>query len=92
MQRGGRSANRRQRQLWCVAISAKRYALFIRDRYREPALLREGRLVEVMPQWRFRTLDLSLVHLGNRNMPKPMRLFKEFATRMAPTLFQDLPV
>ena len=32
----------RQRQLWCVAISAKRYALFIRDRHGEPALLREG--------------------------------------------------
>lgn len=31
-----------QRQLWCVAISAKRYALFIRDRNGEPALLREG--------------------------------------------------
>jgi DNA-binding transcriptional LysR family regulator len=58
----------------------------------QPGLLREGRLVEVMPQWRFRTQDLSLVHLGNRNMPGPVRLFKEFAARMAPTLFQDLPV
>jgi DNA-binding transcriptional LysR family regulator len=57
----------------------------------QPGLLREGRLVEVMPQWRFRTQDLSLVHLGNRNMPRPMRLFKEFASRMAPTRFQQLP-
>jgi DNA-binding transcriptional LysR family regulator len=57
----------------------------------QPDLLREGRLVEVMPQWRFRTQDLSLVHLGNRNMSRPMRLFKEFAARMAPTLFQQLP-
>jgi DNA-binding transcriptional LysR family regulator len=57
----------------------------------QPELLREGRLVEVMPQWRLRTQDLSLVHLGNRNMPRPMRLFKEFAARMAPTLFQQLP-
>ncbi len=32
----------RQRQLWCLAISAKRYALFLRDRNGEPALLREG--------------------------------------------------
>ena len=32
----------RQRQLWCLAISAKRYTLFLRDRYGEPALLREG--------------------------------------------------
>ncbi len=31
-----------QRQLWCLAISAKRYTLFLRDRNGEPALLREG--------------------------------------------------
>jgi DNA-binding transcriptional LysR family regulator len=58
----------------------------------QPELMREGRLVEVMPQWRFRTQDLSLVHLGSRNMPRPVRLFKEFATRMAPTLLHDLPI
>jgi DNA-binding transcriptional LysR family regulator len=57
----------------------------------QPELMRDGRLVEVMPKWRFRTQDLSLVHLGNRNMPRPVRLFKEFAGRMAPTLFQNLP-
>jgi hypothetical protein len=32
----------KQRQLWCLAISAKRYALFLRDRDGEPALLRRG--------------------------------------------------
>jgi DNA-binding transcriptional LysR family regulator len=57
----------------------------------QPELMRAGRLIEVMPQWRFRTQDLSLVHLGNRNMPRLMRLFNEFAARMAPTLFPDLP-
>ncbi|MFY9738696.1 MAG: hypothetical protein WAK11_06540, partial [Candidatus Cybelea sp.] len=31
----------RQRQLWCLAISAKRYALFLRGRDGEPALLRK---------------------------------------------------
>ncbi len=31
-----------RRQLWCLAISAKRYALFVRDPIGEPALLREG--------------------------------------------------
>jgi DNA-binding transcriptional LysR family regulator len=56
-----------------------------------PELMRDGRLKEVMPQWRFRTQDLSLVHLGSRNMPRPVRLFKEFAAGMAPTLFQNLP-
>ena len=56
-----------------------------------PELMRDGRLVEVMPEWRFPTQDLSLVHLSNRNVPRPIRLFTEFAARMAPTLFQDLP-
>ena len=32
----------RQRQLWCLAISAKRYALFVRDVDGHPALLRKG--------------------------------------------------
>ncbi|MGA7283658.1 MAG: hypothetical protein WBW87_03870 [Candidatus Cybelea sp.] len=32
----------RQRQLWCLAISAKRYALFVRDPTGEPTLLRKG--------------------------------------------------
>jgi DNA-binding transcriptional LysR family regulator len=54
----------------------------------QPELMRNGRLVEVMPEWRFPTRDLSLVHLSNRNMPRPIRLFTEF---VAPTLFQDLP-
>jgi DNA-binding transcriptional LysR family regulator len=57
----------------------------------QPHLVRDGQLVEVMPDWRFRTFDLSLVHLGNRHMSKPSRLFKEFATHMVPTLFPDLP-
>ena len=51
----------------------------------QPDLMRDGRLVEVMPKWRFRSQDLSLVHLGNRHMPGRVRLFKEFAARV-PTL------
>jgi DNA-binding transcriptional LysR family regulator len=58
----------------------------------QPELVRTGKLVEVMPDWRFRTFDLSLVHLGNRHISKPCRLFKEFAAQMAPTLFPNLPV
>ena len=57
----------------------------------QPEHVRDGRLVEVMSDWRFFTFDLSLVHLGNRHMSKPCRLFKEFATQMAPTLFPNLP-
>ena len=41
----------------------------------QPELVREGRLVEVMPDWHFRTFDLSLVHLGKRHISKPCRLF-----------------
>ena len=57
----------------------------------QPELLRTGRLVEVMPDWRFPPFDLSLVHLENRHLSKPCRLFKEFATQMAQALFPDLP-
>jgi hypothetical protein len=31
----------KRRQVWCLAISAKRYTLFVRDRHGKPALLRE---------------------------------------------------
>jgi len=57
----------------------------------EPHWLRERRLVEVMPKWRFRTLNLWLVHLGNRYTPRSQRVFKEFAVELAPKLFPDLP-
>jgi DNA-binding transcriptional LysR family regulator len=56
-----------------------------------PELMREGRLVEIMPNWRFPTCDLSLAHLGNRLVPRPVRVFKEFVAQMAPTLFPNLP-
>jgi DNA-binding transcriptional LysR family regulator len=58
----------------------------------QPQLLRDGLLIEIMPKWRFRTLDLSVVHLGNRHIPRPVRVFKEFAAQMAPVLFPTLPV
>ncbi len=55
-----------------------------------PDLLKEGKLIEVIPNWRFQTVDVSIVHLSNRHIPRAIRLFKEFATQMAPKLF-DLP-
>lgn len=58
----------------------------------QPELVRSGRLVEVMPDWRFPTFDLSVVHLGNRHISKPCRLFKELVTQMAPKLFPSLPI
>jgi DNA-binding transcriptional LysR family regulator len=57
----------------------------------QPQLLRERRLVEVMPKWRFRALHLWLVHLGNRYTSRSLRVFKEFAIQLAPKLFPDLP-
>ena len=57
----------------------------------QPELVREGRLVEVMPEWHFPTFDLSLVHLSNRLVSRPVRVFKEFAVEMAPKIFPDLP-
>jgi len=57
----------------------------------QPGLIREGRLVEVIPDWRFRTHELSLVQVGNRHITKPCRLFKDLAAQMAPSLFPNLP-
>jgi DNA-binding transcriptional LysR family regulator len=57
----------------------------------QPELLHSGRLVEVMPRWRFGSLHLSIVHLGNRFIPRPVRMFKEFAAQMTPTFFPKLP-
>jgi DNA-binding transcriptional LysR family regulator len=57
----------------------------------QPDLVRGGRLVEVMPNWRFRSFDLLMVHLGNRHVMRTLRVFKEFAAQMVPTLFPELP-
>ncbi len=57
----------------------------------QPELMRQGRLVEVLTDWRFPSFDLSLIHLAQRHLPRPVRIFKEFAAEMAPRLFPDLP-
>ena len=57
----------------------------------QPNLLRSGRLVEVMPKWHFPIFHLSLVHLGNRYTPRPVRVFKEFAAEKVRSLFPKLP-
>ena len=46
---------------------------------------------EVMPKWRFRNFDLSLVHVKDRHIPRAMRLFKELAAKMVPVMFPTLP-
>jgi DNA-binding transcriptional LysR family regulator len=57
----------------------------------QPELVRSGKLVEIMPRWRFRPFHLSLVHLSNRYIAKPVRLFKDFAAERIPLLFPNLP-
>lgn len=57
----------------------------------QPELLRDGRLVEVMSDWHLPIFNLWLSHLGNRYVPRPVRVFKEFAAQMTSTLFPALP-
>ena len=57
----------------------------------QPKLLQEGRLIEVMTDWRFRSVELSLVHLAAKHLPRTVRAFKEFAVEAVPKLFPSLP-
>lgn len=57
-----------------------------------PDYFQSGKLVEVMPDWTFRAEPLHMVHLGNRHIPRPVRLFKDFASQVAPSMFPTLPV
>jgi DNA-binding transcriptional LysR family regulator len=58
----------------------------------QPELLRNGRLIEVMPKWHFSIFHLWVVHMGNRYVTRAVRVFKEFALQMAPALFPKLPI
>ena len=58
----------------------------------QPRLISDGRLLEVMSEWHFRPFDLSVVHVSNRHISRPVRLFKEFAVQMSPALFPALPI
>lgn len=57
-----------------------------------PELLANGKLVEVMPNWRFASQPLSMVRLAQRYVPKPLRLFMEMAIARVPGLFPNLPI
>lgn len=56
-----------------------------------PRLLAEARLIEVMRDWRFPPLDLSLVRPGGRSAPRCVQLFEDFAARMTPAILQLVP-
>ena len=57
----------------------------------QPELLRDARLIGVMPNWHLGIFHLWIVHLGNCCHTCPVRVFKEFAAQMVPTLFLTLP-
>jgi DNA-binding transcriptional LysR family regulator len=50
-------------------------------------LVQKGQLVELMPLWRFSTLDVSVVHASSRHVRRPVQEFIRFAAKMAPALF-----
>ena len=50
-------------------------------------LVQTGRLIELMPQWRFNTLDVSVVHASSRHVRRPVQEFIRFAAKLAPALF-----
>ncbi|MBI1401374.1 LysR family transcriptional regulator [Hyphomonas sp.] len=56
-----------------------------------PDLLASGKLVEVMPNWKLGTETLSMVHLGGRQIARPLRTFIDFAIAQVPLLFPVLP-
>ncbi len=58
----------------------------------KPDFVRDGRLVEVMPEWQFHVRDLWLVHVGVRHVARAVRLFVDFAAERAALLFSDLPI
>lgn len=57
----------------------------------QPDLMRDGRLVEVLPGWTLPVFDLCLVHPGHRAPSKSVQAFKDFAADAVPKLFPELP-
>jgi DNA-binding transcriptional LysR family regulator len=49
-------------------------------------LVKDGQLIELMPQWRFVALDVSVVHASSRHVRRPVQEFIKLAARLAPTL------
>lgn len=50
-------------------------------------LVQQGLLIDLMPQWRFRTLDVSIIHASSRHVRRPVQEFIRLAAKLAPTLF-----
>jgi DNA-binding transcriptional LysR family regulator len=56
-----------------------------------PDLVRSGRLVEVLPDWHLPVFDLTIANLRERYLPRQVRIFRDFASKMVPGLFGPLP-
>ena len=56
-----------------------------------PSLSRKGPVVEIMPRWRFRTFELWLLHLGNRQLSRAVRVFRDYAVENTQAIFPELP-
>jgi DNA-binding transcriptional LysR family regulator len=50
-------------------------------------LIEKRELVELMPQWRFRTLDVWIIHASKRQVLPSVHEFTRFAAKMAPAFF-----
>lgn len=53
--------------------------------------LEKNEIVEVMTDWKLPPVDMYLVHIGNRHVPKHVRIFMDFATKRIPEIYPDLP-
>lgn len=51
--------------------------------------LRNGRLVEVMPDWKFSPTTLAAIYPSNRNLSRVVRLFRDFCVEQLPGLVPD---
>jgi DNA-binding transcriptional LysR family regulator len=50
-------------------------------------LVQKGQLIEIMPQWRFSTRDVSIVHASSRHVPRPVQEFIRCTAELAPARF-----
>jgi len=54
--------------------------------------IRDGRLVEIMPEWQFSPVTLSAVYPSNRNLSRLVRLFKDFCVERIEALLPHAKV
>ena len=57
----------------------------------KPNGIKEGRLVEVLPEWHLPIFDLRIAHGATRMLPRSVKEFKAFAMELVPSLFPALP-